>query len=166
VLGRVNNARFLIVGDGPQRGALERCANELGIGEAIHWTGFRRDMPEILRAMDVCCLSSRPRQETFSVAALEAMASGLPVVSTRVGFMHEMVLEGTTGFIVPVDDQQALAEAISGLALNPEKRNRMGDSARALVEESFSLQHMIASFEDLFSRCAHRCGRTGNPCAQ
>jgi glycosyltransferase involved in cell wall biosynthesis len=159
VRGRMPDARFLIVGDGPRRDALERCAHELGIAEALHFMGFRRDMPEVLRAMDVCCLSSRPWQETFSVAALEAMASGLPVVCTRVGFMHEMVIEGETGLLVPVDEPGALADAISTVLLNPEQRVAMGLNARALVEKSFSLQHMVACFEDLFMRAAGPQGR-------
>jgi glycosyltransferase involved in cell wall biosynthesis len=164
VRDRVPDARFLIVGDGPRRDTLERCARELGIEEALHFMGFRRDMPDVLRAMDVFCLSSRPWQETFSVAALEAMASGLPVVCTRVGFMHEMVIEGETGLLVTVDDPHALADAISTVLLNPEQRIAMGLRARCLVEKSFSLQHMVACFEDLFMRAAAPPGRL--PCAE
>jgi len=163
---RVPDARFLIVGDGPCRAALERRSRELGLESAVHWTGFRRDMPVVLRAMDLFCLSSRPRQETFSVAALEAMASGLPVVCTRVGFMHEMVIEGETGFLVPVDDPQALAAAVTRLLRDPDRCSAMGEHARALVAGSFSLRHMVASFEKLFLRCAHGRSRGRRPCAE
>lgn len=166
VCERLPEVQFLIVGDGPRRDALERCACELRIEGALHFMGFRRDMPEVLRAMNVFCLSSRPWQETFSVAALEAMASGLPVVSTRVGFMHEMVFEGETGLLVPVDDPQALADAITGLFLSPARRISMGGNARALVVKSFSLQHMVACFEDLFTRAAQTRGRERRPCAE
>lgn len=163
---RVPEAQFLVVGDGPRRKALEDCARELGLQDAVHWTGFRRDMPVVLQAMDLFCLSSRPRQETFSVAALEAMAAGLPVVCTRVGFMHEMVIEGTTGMLVPVDDPQALADAISVLVREPERRASMGAAARSRVEGSFSLRHMVDAFEELFSRRATGGGREKRVCAE
>ncbi len=165
VLARMPDARFIIAGDGPRRAVLEERARSLGISHALCWTGFRRDMPDVLQSMDVFCLSSRPRQETFSVAALEAMAAGLPVVCTRVGFMHEMVFEGRTGFLVPVDDPQALAEAVSTLFLDRELRTAMGRNARALVEDSFSLQHMVRCFEELFSRSARAPGPRRPACA-
>jgi glycosyltransferase involved in cell wall biosynthesis len=163
---RVPEAHFLIVGDGPRRSALERFGRELGLDDALHWTGFRRDMPDVLRAMDVVCLSSQPRQETFSVAALEAMAAGLPVVCTRVGFMHEMIFDGRNGFLVPIDDSRALADAISALLMDAHTCAAMGRNARALVKSSFTLQHMIHGFEKLFTDAAHPAAKRRPPCAE
>ena len=166
VLKRLPRAQFLVVGDGPQRDSLERCAAELGIGGAVHFLGFRRDMCDVLRAMDVFCLSSRPQQETLSVAALEAMAAGLPVVATRVGFMHEIVLNGQTGYLVPVDDPQALADSIVEVLHNAGLRLSMGRCGRAMVDRAFTTGRMVASFEELFSQAAIQ-GGAGRPlCAE
>ena len=158
VLKSLPSAQFLVVGDGPQRDFIERYAAELGIRNAVHFLGFRRDMGDVLRAMDVFCLSSRPHQETLSVAALEAMAAGLPVVATRVGFMHEIVLDGQTGYLVPVDDPHVLADSMVEVLCNAELRFSMGQKGRALVDRAFTLLHMVASFEELFIQAANRGG--------
>lgn len=152
-------ARFVVAGDGPRRAFLEGRAIELGIGDSVSFLGFRRDVADVLRAVDVFCLSSRPEQETFSVAALEAMAVGIPVVATRVGFLHEAVLEGQTGYLVPVGDAAALAERLVLVLRDRELRARLGHQARRLVLAEMTQAQMVASFERLFDELLAGGGR-------
>ncbi len=143
--------RFLVVGDGPQRAFLEKEAARLGLGGQVRFLGFRRDMADILAALDLAVLSSDPRQETLSVAALEAMAAGVPMVATRVGFMDEIVRDGVTGRLVPPRDPEALAGAMLDLLGDDAARREMGRRARALVGQGHTLSGMARGFENLFT---------------
>jgi glycosyltransferase involved in cell wall biosynthesis len=151
-------AHFVIVGDGPQRPMLEEMAARLGLAGRAVFLGFRRDVPDVLAALDMVVLSSHPQQETLSVAALEAMAAGLPVVCTRVGFMDEIVIDGVTGRLTPPGDPAALAAAMAGLFADDAARREMGRRACALVRHSHSLDGMTRRFEDLFTELS-----AGNP---
>ena len=121
----VPGATLLVVGEGPERAALERDAATLG--SAIRFLGFRDDIERLLWAADVAVLSSR--QEALSLAAVEAMATGLPVVATEVGGSPEVVLDGVTGLIVPPEDSGRLAGALVALLGDPPFRARLADSA-------------------------------------
>ncbi|HOV88265.1 MAG TPA: glycosyltransferase, partial [Syntrophobacteraceae bacterium] len=112
VLDEIPAARFLIIGDGPERKGLEEEAGRLEIAGAVHFLGFRRDLGDLLAAVDVNALSSKPEQETLSVAVVEAMSAGIPIVSTDVGFMNEVVIPEKTGYLVPVGDASSLASGI------------------------------------------------------
>ncbi|MFP5213650.1 MAG: glycosyltransferase, partial [Acidobacteriota bacterium] len=155
-------AYFLLAGDGPRREALEELARRTGVGDRVLFLGSRRDIGDVLRASDLSVLSTRPEQETLSVAAIEAMTAGLPVVCTDVGFMREIVLPGKTGELVPVGDAGALAEKIVNLLGDSGLRRRMGEAARALAHERLTVARMAPAFEDLFERLARKESR---PCA-
>ncbi len=142
---------FLVVGDGPRRAFLEELAGRLGLGGRVSFLGFRRDVGDILAALDMAVLSSNPQQETLSVAALEAMSAGVPVVATRVGFMEEIVVDGVTGRLVPPRDPEALAGAMLELFRDGAARREMGRRARGLVRERHSLEGMTRAFEALFA---------------
>jgi len=143
--------RVLLVGDGPDRAELEQLARRIGMTERVVFAGIRDDVDDILRMSDVLVLSSRVGTETFPNVVLEAMASGLPVVSTDVGSVREMIDE-SCGLIVPPEDEDALAEAIGQLAADPEMRRRLGRRGREVVEERFTLEAMCAKRERLFER--------------
>jgi len=145
-------AHFLIIGDGPQRPALEARTATLGLSDCVHFLGFQRNLADILAAVDVNTLSSKPEQETLSVAAIEAMAAGIPIVCTDVGFMNEIVIPGIIGYRVPVGDARALAERVLELLQNPTLRTKMSHAARQLVEEKLSAHRMATCFEELFIR--------------
>jgi glycosyltransferase involved in cell wall biosynthesis len=149
---------FVIAGDGPERPGLEALAEGLGLAGHVTFLGFRRDVPDILAALDMAVLSSHPQQETLSVAALEAMSAGLPVVSTRVGFMDEIVIDGVTGRLTPPGDPEVLAAAMAGLFADDAGRREMGRRACALVRERHSLSGMTRGFEALFTELL-----AGNP---
>ena len=150
VLTTVPETHFLIVGDGPERDRLVRLAKELAIDRNVHFLGFRRELGDILAAVDVDTLSSKPEQETLSVAAIEAMSAGVPIVCTDVGFMKEVVIPGKTGSLVKVGDPEGLAAALIDLLADPVKRGAMGETARRLVLDGLSSDRMTTAFERLF----------------
>jgi glycosyltransferase involved in cell wall biosynthesis len=130
--------KLLIAGDGPLRAELERDA-----GEGVRLLGFLDGIGDLLAACDVFLFPTEPWWgEGFGLAALEAMASGLPIVATAVGGMPEMVEEGRTGMLVEPRDTDGLRDALAGLARDEERRRAMGREARARVEREFSLEVM------------------------
>ena len=152
VVQQFPEAHFLIVGDGPRKTSLLELTRELGLDQHVHFLGFRRDMGDILRAVDLNVLASKPEQETLSVAVIEAMVAGIPTISSDVGFMREIVIPEKTGYLVKVGDQQELARRIMELLANPEMRRRMAEASRTLAFERLTIRQMTASFEKLFAR--------------
>lgn len=136
-VARLPDAELRLVGDGPERPALQELATALGLGARVRFLGYRRDVAAILDGADVFALSSLT--EGMSLAVLEAMAAGLPVVGTRVGGMPDVVDDGVTGLLVPSRDPAALAAALRGLLDDPSRRAAMGAAGRARVEARFSL---------------------------
>ncbi len=157
VLKTVPETHFLVVGDGPERERLTRLALDLRVEKNVHFLGFRRDLGDILAAVDIDTLSSKPEQETFSLAAIEAMSTGVPIVCTDVGFMREMVIPGKTGYLVQVGDVQGLAGRLVDLIQNPPMRKAMGETARKHVRDRLSVGRMTAAFEDLFAVLYSQC---------
>jgi glycosyltransferase involved in cell wall biosynthesis len=100
--------------------------------------------------MDLGVLSSMPRQETLSVAALEIMSAGVPMVATRVGFMSEIVIPGRTGLLVAPGEAQDLGRAMAELLRDDSRRLAMGQAAQDMVAREYGLDSMARSFEDLF----------------
>jgi glycosyltransferase involved in cell wall biosynthesis len=141
VLEKREGTIFVIVGEGPERERLEQLSKELGIEEQVKFTGVRRDVPEVLKAFDIAVLSSE--WEVFPMFLLEAMASKLPVVSTRVGSLEEVVEENLTGFLVDRGDFRGLADKILELASDRENAQRMGERGRQRVMEHFSTRKIF-----------------------
>lgn len=152
VSDRVPKTRWLLVGDGPERERLIRMAAGLGIGGNVTFTGIREDIPDILRLCNLFVLPSQPGPETCPNVVLEAMAAGLPVVSTDVGSIWELVFDGESGYVVPPRDVPALAEAMLGLVCDTEKAHAFGVKGRAIVERSFTIEQMCGKREALFAR--------------
>lgn len=120
---------FVIVGDGsPLFEELELEAQEQGVATQVHMLGRRDDVPDLLASMDVFALATR--EEALGTAFVEAGAAGLPVVGTAVGGVPETMEDGVTGFLVPLDDAQAMTEALGKLVNDPEMRQRMGDAGK------------------------------------
>jgi glycosyltransferase involved in cell wall biosynthesis len=161
VLGELNDAQFLVVGDGPQRAKLEACAGELGITSAVKFLGTRSDVPRILSATDVNVLTSHI--EANPVSILEAMSSGIPTVATDVGSVGQSVVDGHTGYLAPAGDASRIAERVIELLVDPIARQRMGDTARAMVLERWSLDVMVRGYEQLLTRLY--AAKTGQPVA-
>ncbi len=140
--------RFLIVGDGPRRPALESRAAARGLGGVVQFLGHRDDVPDLLAAADLFVLPSR--SEAFPNGAIEAMAAGLPVVACAVGGLIDLIEDGRTGVLVPAGDAAALASAIGALVADPSRAAALGGAARVAVRQRYSFDRMVGSFEDLY----------------
>jgi glycosyltransferase involved in cell wall biosynthesis len=145
------NLKLLIVGDGPQRNALEALAVQLGIGERTEFVGGvrHRDVPHWLQRMDIFAAPSRSDSESFGVAVVEASACALPVVVANVGGLPEVVQDGRTGLVVPPDDVGALQAALKRLVLDAGLRATLGRQGRARVERDYGWTHCV----DLMQAC-------------
>jgi glycosyltransferase involved in cell wall biosynthesis len=138
---------FLMVGDGPLRGEVEQLAAELGIRDRLVLTGLRRDVPELLAAMDIFALSSL--WEGLPRVLPQAMATGLPVIATACDGSAEAVEEGVNGFLTPPGDPAALADKVLALIRNPDLAHGLGEAGRARVAE-FDVQTMVTKIADLY----------------
>lgn len=137
-------ARALMIGDGPTRPQVEALAQRLGVAEHVLITGLRQEVRPLLGACDVTVLCSV--SETFSLAALESMAMGRPVVHSAVGGAAEMVTHGHNGLLFPSGNTAALVRCLAELA-DPLLARRMGAQARRTVEARFSEQTMVDRYE-------------------
>jgi N-acetyl-alpha-D-glucosaminyl L-malate synthase BshA len=140
-------ARLVLIGDGPERAAVDDRVQALGLSDAVRSLGRRRDFAGLLRHADGFLLTSE--SESFGVAALEALASGVPVFGYRVGGVPEVVTEGT-GVLVPCGDVDALAEAVIAGTTDPRARAAMTEAARARAETLFSMNLAIERYEIYF----------------
>lgn len=147
-------AVLLVVGDGPCRGELEALAARLDLGASCRFLGVRRDVGDILAAADVFALSSDPRQETLSVAVLEAMFAALPVVATAVGSLDEIVIPGRTGRLVPPRRPELLAQALIELLHDPAAGRRLGQAGHDLAVSRHDIRHMVTAFQALLGGLA------------
>jgi lipopolysaccharide/colanic/teichoic acid biosynthesis glycosyltransferase/glycosyltransferase involved in cell wall biosynthesis len=148
VAPKESSARFVIVGDGISRPELEDYTRELGIADRVIFTGWRRDLPRIYADLDILVVSSD--NEGTPVSAIEAMASGCPVVATRVGGVPDLINHGETGYLVPPKNADELAAAILRILHDPEKASRVRQSAQALVQDRFRVQDLITRIENLY----------------
>jgi glycosyltransferase involved in cell wall biosynthesis len=157
---RDRRLRVLCAGEGSQRAALAARTAALGLDGVVRWLGRVDDVAALLAAADVALMPSL--QEGLGVAALEAMAAGLPVVASHVGGLPEAVVDGATGILVPPGDARALAAAIARLAADGALRGRLGAAGTAHVRARFTMAGMAATTLDLYCRLAGRDdGRIG-----
>lgn len=131
----------MIVGDGKLRPELEAMAGRLELGDRVSFTGFRGDSEALMKRFDIFCLPSL--SEGLSSAILAAMAAGLPVVSTSVGGIPELVEEGVTGFLVPSGDSVQLADRLARLLRDPGLRRSFGAAGRRRIEDSFTVTRKL-----------------------
>jgi glycosyltransferase involved in cell wall biosynthesis len=153
---RLPAARFLVVGDGPERAGLESLAQTLGLTEVVRFLGTRSDVPEVLSLMDVLLLTSH--SEANPICLLEAMASGKPVVSTRVGSVAETVLPGQNGFLVEPDDSQGMADRVVELMGDRRRAAEMGRVGREQVVANWSVDRMVRGYEEMIEEIYERKG--------
>ncbi len=148
--------RLVIIGHGPQERELRRLAQELDVYRKVTFKGAiaHSQVPQALRGMDIFCALSR--NESFGVAVVEASATGLPVIVTRVGGLPEVVEDKVTGLIVPPEDEQAAANAIEQLVLSPEQSDVMGAAGRRFVEKHYAWEHSVDRMLCVLERSAKR----------
>jgi glycosyltransferase involved in cell wall biosynthesis len=138
----------LLIGDGPERESLKQQAIDLGIGDRVHFLGRMDDVRCALAAMDVFALPSIA-VETFSNAALEAMAMSLPVVLSDIAGAPEMVVDGETGFLYEKDDLERLTNLLVRLRDDEALRETIGRNAREAVARRFDINQMYDAYEAL-----------------
>ena len=143
---------LLIAGDGPSRRQLEVLVNELGIGDRVRLLGERDDVPLILRALDVFVLPSIG--EGISNAILEAMATGLPVIATRVGGNSELVRDGLTGRLIEPRRPEVLTQTLTAYFDEPALARSHGAAGRERAVGEFGLERMLAGYTALYRQYA------------
>jgi glycosyltransferase involved in cell wall biosynthesis len=149
VLPHLAPAKLVLVGDGPQRPALEALAAELGVAERLQITGWVDDAPARLVDFDVFALPSR--WEGMPLGILEAMHAGLPVLACDVGSVSEVVDDGQTGYVVQAEDISALQDRLRELLADGALRERMGERALGLAEAHFTDALMARRYEAIYS---------------
>jgi glycosyltransferase involved in cell wall biosynthesis len=142
-------AKALLIGDGPQRARIESAASSLGIFEHVRITGFQADVRPFVSICDVMTIVSHAI-ETFSLAALESMACGKPLVMTDIGGAREQIEHGVHGLIYPAGDIAALTEHLHSLA-DAKRRQAMGAAAAERVRQCFPVARMVSGFERTFA---------------
>ncbi len=158
ILDAFPQTRFLFVGDTAfntkdanetRRAIMERVNANARLRDAIVFAGFRRDIPRVLRATDV--LVSPSDFESYGMAILEAMACGVPVVSTNVGGPSETMIDGETGFLVPPRDPNALATRVIQLVCDRALRRTLGENARRRIETQFALAPSVVQWQRVYA---------------
>lgn len=143
------DTEFVLAGDGQLRPELEQLTADLGITRNVLFLGERRDIPAVLASLDVSVLTST--SESLPNAILEAMAAGLPVVSTRVGGSAELVRHGETGFLADSGNDAQFVDALRALLGNQELRQQFGIRGREIARSQFGVASIQTQFEDLYS---------------
>jgi glycosyltransferase involved in cell wall biosynthesis len=149
--------KVLVAGEGPERERLERQIDELGLSEVVTLLGMRADVPDLLAAADlaVCCSNF----EGGPLSVMEYMGAALPVVATRVGGLPELIAEGENGLLVPPQDPPALAEAVSALLGDGERRRQMGEAGKQLRDREYGVDAFVGRLDELYRRLLAAAGR-------
>jgi glycosyltransferase involved in cell wall biosynthesis len=146
------SARFVMVGEGPMREQLARFIENFQLADFVHLAGLRDDMPAIYRQLDAVVSTSHT--ESMPLALMEAMASGLPIVATRVGGVPDLVEQGSTGWLAAPRDMEAIASQVTRLFQAPGVAARMGQNARKRALDRFSISDHIERTAGLLSQLA------------
>ena len=149
-------SRFVVVGDGVLRQELDQYARDLSIRDVVIFTGWRRDLPRIYADLDVLVVSSD--NEGTPVSAIESMASGCPVVATRVGGIPDVISDGDTGYLVPAGDADALASRILSLLRDDQEVSRLRAAARAFARDRYNLQRLISDIQAIYENLISKKG--------
>jgi len=143
-------AKLTLIGDGPERHRVERLIDKMDLRRNVVLTGYRSDVPELLRCADTLVLPSET--ESAPLTILEAMSTGLPVIATDVGGIPEIVDDGRNGFLVPLKHPEDIAERILELHGDREKLRRMGAAARETILERYSTETVVQQYLEVYER--------------
>ena len=155
VLSRMKNVTFLIVGEGPEEANLRSRIDALGLQHGVRMLGFRQDLLNVFRSLDVFVIPS-VEGDTIPQVVLQAFAMGLPVVSTTVGSIPDVVRDGETGFVVPPGNVDALAERLERVLADPGLGRKMGVRGRRMVEEDYALDRMLDRLEEVYRKACRK----------
>lgn len=149
-IAQVEGIRVVILGEGAERATLEKLAADLRIGDRVELPGWVDNPRSYLPQFDAIALPSR--SEGFPLAMVEAMLAARPVIASRVGSIPEAVIDGETGLLVEKEDRVGLAEALRQLRDNPALRLRLGAQGRQRAIAHFTVERMVASYEQLWRK--------------
>lgn len=149
-----SDIRFVVWGDGPHRSYLEAMTKNLDIIDIFSFPGYRDNIDDCLAALDIFVMASST--ENFSISLLEAMRSGLPIVTTNVGGNPEAIENGVNGFLVPYGDSDALAIGILKFADDPALREKMGEEAKNRFRKEFTSETMARKTAEWLFNCAQK----------
>lgn len=155
------DVRLVIWGDGPLRKALQEQSEELGIADYVRFPGYRPDIDQCFTALDIFVMSSFA--ENFSIALLEAMRAGLPIVATKVGGNPEAIEDGKQGILVPYADPRAMADGILSLASDDAFRGRIAINARQRFLAEFTADKMVRKTAEWLMSCARKHAKKDYP---
>lgn len=144
-LDDTSHIHMVIYGEGKQKDELTELCKTLGISNKVHFKGYisNTKVPEAFNEMDIACFGSRWESESFGVAAVEAMACGLPVVATKVAGFREVMENGETGYLVEIDDTETMAVYMLKLYRDKELRDRLGQNGRKRVERLYDWNQCV-----------------------
>ena len=148
----VPDAHFVLTGEGPMLEQLQGFARQFGLADKVHFAGLQTDIPAVLSEYDLMVSSSH--SEAMPLAILEAMACGVPVLATRAGGVPDLIQHGITGWMVGLNDYEALAREMMRLLRAPDVLQAMGQAARQRAVERFSLAERVNETEALLQRLA------------
>ena len=149
-VSRVIPSRLVMIGDGPDRSRAEAFCREHHLRDSVFFLGNVPNLEEIVGACDLFLLPSDA--ESFGMAALEAMASEVPVIATRSGGLPEVVIDGENGYLLPVGDVDAMAARAIDILSNPELQRRMGRSGRERAEEKFNVSMIVPMYRNFYEQ--------------
>lgn len=151
ILAKCPKTTFVFAGRGQLEAELKAQAHQLGVDGHVRFLGLRQDIPRILALLDVFVLPSL--SEGLSMAILEAMVAGKPVVATDVGGNPELVEDGATGYLVPSQNSQALADRVIALLMEQGRSLQFGKAGQLHARGQFSLQTMVQNYQTLYEQC-------------
>jgi glycosyltransferase involved in cell wall biosynthesis len=146
----LDDVHLVIAGDGPEKQRLEKLTREAALGDRVTFTGWVDDIRDAMSDWDIYAQPSIA--EGIGIAALEAMAQGIPVVASEIGGLREIVVNGETGFLVPSKDSAQLAAHLKELVCNPDLRARMGEAARRRATENFSRERESNAIQTAYQK--------------
>jgi glycosyltransferase involved in cell wall biosynthesis len=156
ILETFPNTKFVLVGEGKTKKRITELISQLGLNSNFLLPGFVNDVRQILSQLSIFVLASN--SEGFPVSILEAMSFGIPIVTSKVGGIPELVQDGVTGILVEPNRSEVLASAIIELLANPEKANRMGEMGKLRVKKFFTIEKMMQELESHYLDLAKRKG--------
>jgi glycosyltransferase involved in cell wall biosynthesis len=158
IAAKRDDVTFIIVGEGPEEQPIRSLIEQLGLAGRIKMLGFRQDLLNVFRSLNIFAIPS-VEGDTIPQVLMQALATGIPVVSTTVGSIPDVVIDGETGFVVPPRDATALADRIMKLLDDPGLRARMGVRGRSLVESTYSIDKMLDRLEAVYQKLVGGHGR-------
>ena len=147
------NSRLLFIGDGPERPKIEKMVRNLGLSARVDFLGYVQDVQEIVGMSDLFLLPSD--DESFGLAALEAMSCEVPVIATNVGGLKEIVSHGVDGYLAEVGDTEAIAQYALKILTDSRRQEEFGRSAREKVLEKYGPEKILSKYEELYEETLH-----------